>query len=836
MNMAIIVGCATYEHPIPALRYASNDARRMADTLRTTCGLTSDEILVLREDVEDPRSRPTFTNVLRTLSKARQHGRPTNLDTLFFFFSGHGYHSVADGNEYLLLADSVAEDLERTALSVQIVVARLQEWGPRHLVLLVDACREAVSESKGDVQDEVPGVDVNKLLPSGNITFSSCSPGQRSYEHQALGSGIFTEALCEGLSDGGRCRTLHDLNSFVRRRVPELCKLYGKPRQDPVARMEPAEVLALEIVSQKKRNEWRTSLRVGEERRIGRVPPAAARGLRPMLALDFGTCTTLAAVLDMDSDVHVVPAQDGRAFVPSVVNFDTNWDYVVGGEALELDRMRPTGTAWYPKRGLGSPTGFTIYDKSLTAEFVSSLILRSVQKNAEEFVGEPIRNVVASYPASFSIAQTNALQQALDLAGLDVVRFIPEPSASGLLGPEGSPRRIEDMLIVDIGGGTLDVAVYENSDGVSEVKATYGDGRLGGIDYDEALENLLLERVRAHLGTDTLPPFVRNQVRREAMRAKHVLSTRDACEVIISDLEGDGGAYHDLQLRLDRSSFEQAVKHLDLRVADAIMAAMRERLGADPQSGRRDRELIAALRELKHVMLCGQGTRLPSLVRTISSITPAPLITSYQNDAVVQGLARQAGILQGLRKNQLLLDTLQQGIGILVESELDPGEDGVDESSASFIGRLAQVDNANTLVVDLLSKGDTIPTIGWGTLILGGHEPDATYRLRVVELKSPWASLGFTPLGIIEFQGSSNDTVEIRCDVDANATIELRVGTPGSPDAGDLNVAWFRTVVLNRVNYLGLESIIDQRLTGTLDEAGHSARSQAGRDPHASQD
>jgi hypothetical protein len=117
MNLAIVVGCATYEHPIPALRFASNDACRMADTLQTTCGLESDEILLLNEDVKDPRSGPTFTNVLRTLSKARQHGPPTNLDILFFFFSGHGYHSVADGSEYLLLGDSVREDLERTALS-----------------------------------------------------------------------------------------------------------------------------------------------------------------------------------------------------------------------------------------------------------------------------------------------------------------------------------------------------------------------------------------------------------------------------------------------------------------------------------------------------------------------------------------------------------------------------------------------------------------------------------------------------------------------------------------------------------------------------------------------
>ncbi|GAA1557531.1 Hsp70 family protein [Kribbella sancticallisti] len=802
MNLAVVVGCATYEHPIPSLRFASADARRMADTLRTTCGLQDDEILLLSEDAEDLRSRPTFTNVLRTLSRARQYGRTANLDTLFFFFSGHGYHSVEDGSEYLLLGDSVAEDLERTALAVQTVIARLQEWGPRHLVLLVDACREAVGESKGGAEDEVPGVDVNKLLPTGNIIFSSCSPGQRSYEHQAIGSGIFTAALCEGLSDRGRCRTLHDLNSFVQRRVPELCKLYGKPRQDPVARLEPAEVLALEIVSQTKRSEWRTSLSVGIERRAGRVPPAPIRGLRPKLALDFGTSTTLAALLDSQGRMHAVPAADGRPFVPSVVNFDTDWDYVVGGEALELDRLRPEGTVWYPKRGLGSPLGFTVHDKSLTAEFVCSLIVRSAVKNAEEFLGEPVRGVIASYPASFSIAQTNALQQVLDLAGLEVMRLVPEPSASGMIGPEGSPYVLEDMLIVDIGGGTLDVAVYENAEGVTEVKATHGDGRLGGIDYDEALEKLLLRRVEAQLGSAPLSPFVRNQVKREAMRAKHVLSARESCEVIISDVEGEGGTYHDLQFQVDRAAFETAVRHLDLRVSESIMAVMRERLlrSRVPDTIPSDHDVISALRGLKHVMLCGQASRLPSLVRAISSVTPAPLITSYQNDAVLQGLAAQAGVLEGLRTDQLLLDTIQQGIGVLVES--DPGTEGT-------LPRLARTDEANTVVLDLLRKGTTVPTRRSERVELGGHQPDVTYRLRLVELKSPWSSMGFTPLGVVEFKCPS-PAVEVVCDVDANSTMVLHLrDTPGR---------WERRLLLNRTSGNGLESIVDQRLTGTLDE------------------
>ncbi|WP_109505512.1 Hsp70 family protein [Nocardioides speluncae] len=805
MNLAVVVGCSAYEDPIPSLRFASDDARRIADTLQSTCGLDANAIVVLNEEDAAPRTRPTFTNVLRTLSRARLQGPPPNLDTLFFFFSGHGYHSMSDGHEYLLLGDSVGEDLEHTALSVQTVVARLQEWSPRHLVLLVDACREAVSDSKGRSPHEGPGVDVNALLPSGNITFSSCAPGQRSYEHQAVGSGIFTEALCEGLSDLGRCRTLHELNSYLQRRVPELCHLYGKPRQDPVARLEPAEVLALEIVSQAKRNQWRTSLSVGEERRPARVPTSTTPGLQPTLALDFGTCNTLAAVLDSKGEMHVVPGPDGRSHVPSVVNFDSDWDYVVGADAIELDRLRPAGTVWYPKRELGSPTQFTIHDKSLTAEFVCSLILRSVRRNAEEFIGAPIEAVVASYPASFSIAQSNALQQAMDLAGLKVMRFLPEPSATGYLGPDTG---YEWALIIDLGGGTLDVSVYElgiDDDGftLSEIKATQGDGRLGGIDYDEALEELLRRQVRQRLGTAELPPFVRNQVCREAVRAKHVLSTRDSCEVLVADVEAEGGD-GDLLLRIDRASFEEITQPLNRRVADSIFAVVREALayGAVLDEPSSDTLVVQALRGIKHVLLCGQGTRVPSLIKTVGSMTPATVISTFQNDAVVQGLAQQVGVLRGHRKDQLLLDVLQQGIGVLVE-RTDP----------KAAARMAYNDEANTEVLTIVAKGTTIPTKRTEIIDLLNHEAGRTYRIRVVEIRTPWAGLGTEPIGILEYQSGSKGELEITCEVDANSTILLTIGPPGGKG---------RTVVLNRANWPGYESILDQRLTGSLEEAGHA--------------
>ena len=139
MNVGFLIGCSEYADPIPSLRFGASDAVSFAETLRRTCGLDDDSLLLLSDEAGADNAKPRFTNVLRHLSLGRQRFGASRVDTLFFFFSGHGYHSAADGNQYLLLADSVAEDLERTALPLQMLVSRLQEWNPRHLVLFVDA-------------------------------------------------------------------------------------------------------------------------------------------------------------------------------------------------------------------------------------------------------------------------------------------------------------------------------------------------------------------------------------------------------------------------------------------------------------------------------------------------------------------------------------------------------------------------------------------------------------------------------------------------------------------------------------------------------------------------
>ena len=422
----------------------------------------------------------------------------------------------------------------------------------------------------------------------------------------------------------------------MQKRVPELCTAYGKPLQQPTARLEPAEVLALDIVSEARRNEWRTHVRIGSEtrfapprRRVGDLPERLAVGV------DFGTCNTLVGLLGPTGEVEILPTATGRSMLPSVVNFDRDLNHVVGWEALDADRTRPEGTVFYPKRDLGTPRQYAVHDRSLTPELVCSLILRSVRRTAEEHLGREVPSVVASFPAAFGLAQRNALREAFDLAGWHVDRYVSEPAVSAYL--RRTSLEVEEtdelFLVVDLGGGTLDVSLIESGSGVVEVKATAGDDHLGGLDYDDAIADFARERLVTFFGERELPAYVEASIRREAQRAKHLLSTDESAVLVVSDVEVKPGRVVDVPIHLDRATLGTVTGDLDARVLREVDRAF----GA---AGVPD-----AVPD--YVLLTGQGTKMPSLRAGIERRVRAPVLDDYQDDAVVTGLPRQPGCSPG---------------------------------------------------------------------------------------------------------------------------------------------------------------------------------------------
>ncbi|WP_461119573.1 Hsp70 family protein [Saccharothrix stipae] len=597
-----------------------------------------------RRGQSSPRALPTRSNVLRTLASLAT--RPEPIDTLHFFFSGHGYHSWADGSDYLMVVDSIAEAMEETSLRFELLLRLIKESGARHTVLYLDACRSSIAGGKAA---ESTLAHVEDLCPPGMVSFCSCAPGAVSYEADELGGGVFTAALTEGLSEAGRCVTVQDLDDYLRVAVPNLSHRTGKPVQHAHTRVEPLPVRDLEIVEPWIRDSWRLETTFGAELRPRR-PQAPAVADDPLVAVDFGTSYSAIAFTDESGEVRLVKGGDHRVLVPSVVSFTPDLDYRVGTGAIEMESYAVDRTVRHVKRHLGTGKLVPVGDRSVAPEAVASLVIGSLKASAEEALGVPVRRCIASYPANFGIRQTNALLRAFQLAGIRVDRMVGEPNiATTLLYAARPDLREALVLVVDLGGGTFDVAVAQLGDGVAEIKSVAGSNELGGLDYDEAiLGHVRRELVLRHSGL-ILGEQVVSELRREAERAKRALTTHDKARVVLRDLETDDGL-QDVEVVVTRDAVRLAVSYLDDQVTRVVRSALD---GAEVPPA-----------DVDAVLLSGQGAKIFTVAERIRVLAPrAEVVDQFQELAVVRGLATYANVLTGRATDLLLLDVTQRGIG-----------------------------------------------------------------------------------------------------------------------------------------------------------------------------
>jgi molecular chaperone DnaK (HSP70)/uncharacterized caspase-like protein len=659
-NGAVVIGCSGYEDPdIAALRYAHNDASRVAATLTGACGVADDMLLVLSDDARDAGLKPTRTNIVRRVSGWDR--LPVIDGILFCFFSGHGFES--GGDQYLLPVDCVRGVLEDTSVRFDLLLRMLSVSPARHVVLFLDACRSVIEAGKAAASD-LRRADVAELCPAGMVSFCSCRPGKASYEAEAIQSGIFTAGLCEALGDAGRCSTIYELDNFLSRRLPELAAEQGKPRQDLYSKVEPLGVQQLPVVTPLQQNLWQAATPIGGERRTNSPPAQVPRyktstSGEPLVAFDFGTSYSAAATVGPDGGARLVPWSGQRILMPSVVHFLPGLDYLVGAAAVEADRYAPQSTIWHVKRSLGTDTRFEIEGRSVTPELAASLILRSLRASAEEALGCPVRRCLASYPANFSIAQRNALQRAYELAGLDIYRMIGEPNAAAMTLRESDHDWDGTCLVVDLGGGTFDVAVVMYGDGVCEVSAVAGSNTVGGLDFDAALAGHVERELRERTGwTDPLEPPLAAQIRREADRAKRELGVHEAATILLQDVEIGFGGLQDISIQLTRERFREITEPLNAQIRDVLRQVEDTRyLGL----GRR----MLSPREPVVIMLAGQGSKIFTVREELERLNlGARYVTQFQETAVAYGLAWQAGVLSGTVHDMLLVDLSPIGIGM----------------------------------------------------------------------------------------------------------------------------------------------------------------------------
>ncbi|MCY3898187.1 MAG: molecular chaperone DnaK [Caldilineaceae bacterium] len=395
-----------------------------------------------------------------------------------------------------------------------------------------------------------------------------------------------------------------------------------------------------------------------------------------IIGIDLGTTNSVIAVMEAGNPAVIANAEGSRT-TPSVVAFSKSGERLVGVTAKRQAVVNPENTIYSVKRLMGrhiddpetkrtqamvsyasvegpnhdARVRVPIKDKVYTPQEISAMILSKLKRDAESYLGEDVKQAVITVPAYFNDSQRQATKDAGQIAGLEVLRIINEPTAAALA--YGLDKNEDETILVfDLGGGTFDVSVLEVGDGVIEVKATNGDTHLGGDDWDEAIVRWLIDEFKREqmidLGQDRQ---ALQRLREAAEKAKIELSSTPQTEINLPFITADSTGPKHLQLTLTQSQFEQLTAVLVERLKKPFHAALKD-AGLSPG-------------ELNEVVLVGGSTRMPMIQELVSSLTGKEPHKGVNPDEVVAvGAALQAGVLGGEVKDLLLLDVTPLSLGL----------------------------------------------------------------------------------------------------------------------------------------------------------------------------
>ncbi len=395
-----------------------------------------------------------------------------------------------------------------------------------------------------------------------------------------------------------------------------------------------------------------------------------------IIGIDLGTTNSVIAVMEAGTPTVIANAEGSRT-TPSVVAFSKSGERLVGVTAKRQAVVNPENTIYSVKRLMGrhiddpetkrtqamvsyasiegpnhdARVRVPIKDKVYTPQEISAMILSKLKRDAESYLGEDVKQAVITVPAYFNDSQRQATKDAGQIAGLEVLRIINEPTAAALA--YGLDKNEDETILVfDLGGGTFDVSVLEVGEGVIEVKATNGDTHLGGDDWDEAIVRWLIDEFKREqmidLGQDRQ---ALQRLREAAEKAKIELSSTPQTEINLPFITADSTGPKHLQLTLTRSQFEQLTSVLVERLKKPFHAALKD-AGLTPA-------------ELNEVVLVGGSTRMPMIQELVSSLTGKEPHKGVNPDEVVAvGAALQAGVLGGEVKDLLLLDVTPLSLGL----------------------------------------------------------------------------------------------------------------------------------------------------------------------------
>jgi molecular chaperone DnaK len=372
------------------------------------------------------------------------------------------------------------------------------------------------------------------------------------------------------------------------------------------------------------------------------------------VGIDLGTTNSVVAVLE-GGEPTVIANSEGARTTPSVVAFARNGEVLVGQSAKNQAVTNVDRTIRSVKRHIGSDwkTG-DVDGKTYSAQEISARVLQKLKRDAESYLGEEITDAVITVPAYFEDAQRQATKEAGQIAGLNVLRIVNEPTAAALAYGLDKGEKEQTILVFDLGGGTFDVSLLEIGDGVVEVKATNGDNHLGGDDWDERVITWLVDKFKSSQGIDlTKDRMALQRLREAAEKAKIELSSQSTATINLPYITVDADKN---PLFLDETLSRAEFQRITSDLLDRTRAPFNQVI----------KDAGISVGQIDHVVLVGGSTRMPAVTELVKELTGGkePNKGVNPDEVVAVGAALQAGVLRGEVKDVLLLDVTPLSLGI----------------------------------------------------------------------------------------------------------------------------------------------------------------------------